>query len=91
MFGYAFAFGKPANPVIGTGYFFFANIPKTELPFFFFHWVFAATATTIVSGAVAERTEFVSYLFYSVGLTGEDKRKKIQRYRAGFQVYRRDS
>lgn len=72
MFGYAFAFGKPGNLMIGGGYFFFINFPETELPLFFFHWVFAATATTIVSGAVAERTEFVSYLFYSVGLTGED-------------------
>ncbi|PIK57678.1 hypothetical protein BSL78_05410 [Apostichopus japonicus] len=70
MFGYAFAFGKPGNLMIGGGYFFFINFPETELPLFFFHWVFAATATTIVSGAVAERTEFVSYLFYSVGLTG---------------------
>jgi ammonium transporter, Amt family len=37
--------------------------------FFLFQLVFAATATTIVSGAMAERTKFVSYLIYSILMT----------------------
>nr|WP_330377283.1 hypothetical protein [Cellulosilyticum ruminicola] len=40
-----------------------AGVPKYA--FFIFQTVFCATAATIVSGAMAERTKFISYCIYS--------------------------
>ncbi len=48
------------------GYFFFT---ATNWHILFFQTVFCATAATIVSGAIAERTKFSTYLIFSAVLT----------------------
>ncbi|HZD60028.1 MAG TPA: ammonium transporter, partial [Anaerolineae bacterium] len=51
----------------------FASLSWTSVPLmakWLFQMVFAGTAATIVSGAMAERTKFSSYLIYSAIITG---------------------
>jgi ammonium transporter, Amt family len=72
--GYAFMFGASTGGFIGSSEFFVsaASADVADLPvmaFWFFQLVFAGTAATIVSGAMAERTRFVSYLIVSFVIT----------------------
>ncbi|NLF51910.1 MAG: ammonium transporter [Leptolinea sp.] len=74
-FGFAFMFGGSAlssglemgNPFIGFSGFMLSGdaYDVTTMELWFFQMVFAATAATIVSGAVAERTKTTAYLAYS--------------------------
>jgi Amt family ammonium transporter len=78
-FGFAIAFGT-GNDFFGTAGWFLGDdiannylaesYPNLVLPtFFIFQVAFAATAATIVSGAMAERTKFKSYFVYSFLIT----------------------
>ncbi len=67
--GFGLMFGGDIGGFIGTPDLFFKNGWEGGIPaeaFLIFQTVFAATAATIVSGAMAERTEFKSYLIFSL-------------------------
>ncbi len=77
IIGFAIMFGGD-GPIIGVSGFFgpmgladaggmFNGLPIGV--FMIFHTVFCATAATIVSGAMAERTKFMAYLIYSAAIS----------------------
>uniref|UniRef100_A0A914CAS3 Ammonium transporter n=1 Tax=Acrobeloides nanus TaxID=290746 RepID=A0A914CAS3_9BILA len=66
--GWGLAYGDNKNvklePFFGGSEFFLMG--TTDYARWFFQYVFAATAATIISGAVAERITFYTYIIYSV-------------------------
>ena len=73
IFGYAIMFGGD-GPIVGTSGWLLSGAQSAAdgVPveaFWLFQAVFAGTAATIVSGAVAERMRFASYLAYSFLIT----------------------
>ncbi|AKJ64639.1 ammonium transporter [Kiritimatiella glycovorans] len=72
LVGFGLMFGATGNGVFGGSLFGMGGIVGSEggtawgYTFLIFQTVFAATAATIVSGAMAERTKFTGYLAYSL-------------------------
>lgn len=78
-FGWAWAYGtiegeSPDSPTtstqwfIGSSGYFMQNLNPCQYPMWFYQWTFAATTATIVSGAVAGRTQLAAYLAYTLWL-----------------------
>ena len=66
VIGYSLLLGNDVGGVFGApGFNIFKDYANFDFSGFVFNLVFCATTATIVSGAMAERTKFISYFVYS--------------------------
>ncbi|WP_334058678.1 ammonium transporter [Polaribacter sp. P097] len=64
LVGYSLMYGDTSN-----GWFFWSGLFQGEGADLFFQTMFAATAATIVSGAIAGRTKYTTYIVFSIVMT----------------------
>lgn len=69
LVGYGLMFGYNPSGWFGTNRFALASMPAWDYSFMFFQIMFASTSATIVSGAMAERTNYLGYLMGACGIT----------------------
>jgi ammonium transporter, Amt family len=70
--GYGIVFGSDIAGIFGSDHFFFnpESFAPEEMVFFLFQMMFCSTATTIVSGASAERLKFRAYVIVTMIISG---------------------
>ena len=66
LVGYGLMFGDNPLGLFGTSHFMLHNMEHMDYSLLFFQTMFAATAVTISSGAMAERTMYHSYLIGAI-------------------------
>src|SRR5262249_10234622 len=70
LFGFGLMFGASKGGVVGSTSFLFGNHGAFLVAFFVFQVGFIGTATTLMSGAVAERMRFAGYVVLATFLAG---------------------
>ncbi|CAG0899114.1 unnamed protein product [Darwinula stevensoni] len=70
LIGFPLAFGSEGNFFLSYSYWANYQLPSEKYGHWFFDFVHAATASTLVSGSMAERCNFYAYLLYSFLITG---------------------
>ncbi len=71
LIGFSLLLGEDVAGLIGKpGFDIFSSYAGFDFSNFVFNLVFCATTATIVSGAMAERTKFLSYCVYSAVISG---------------------
>ena len=78
--GWGLSYGRGSSSFLGESDFFSYGLDPNNYPLWFFQFVFAATAATILSGAIAERVQFFAYFVYSIVITGKIKIISIAYY-----------
>ncbi len=68
--GYGLMFGTNASGWFGVDHFLLQDAKSEDYAFLFFQTMFAATAATIASGAMAERTRYWAYIVGSMVIIG---------------------
>ena len=69
-FGFALMYGTSVLGLFGNKFFFFTTKVAGYQTYFVFQAMFVATAATIISGAVAERLKFFSYIIITLLVSG---------------------
>ena len=69
-FGFALMYGTSVSGLFGNKFYFFTTKVAGYQTYFVFQAMFVATAATIISGAVAERLKFMSYVIITFFASG---------------------